>query len=320
MKHRMIRLTAILLLVAVVCVGLASCGVSDPFDVYWQYLDGLEDKEATSLPDQSVGVSAKAFADDVTGEKKITWQAYTSQGNAQTVRYEYVVDMVMTEVSDEYAYTLYMTPATGNGSLVVVAEGVLDAAAFNQESVLVFSKYSHSTLNEISDRDVATALMQVLVQGMNQMLDDAELSVTDFGFAAVRTDVATDTDVSVEDDLGGPFSPARWLYAGKMTLLGMGMVFVVLTVLWLVLKIFEKCLYHPKKTAEPAKAKTAPVEKVSEPVPAQSAPAVANDDGVLLAVITAAVAAAMEEEGTAVGGFRVVSFKKTTQRGGPWNG
>ena len=321
MKQRIIRLLVVLSILTVLCVSLASCGVSDPFDVYWQHLDGLEDKTETCLPDQSAGVSAKATADDVTGEKKITWQAYTSQGNAQTVRYEYVLDMIMTEVSDEYAYTyyVYMTPATGSGSLVVVAEGVVDAAAFNQDSVLAFSKYSNSALNEISDRDIATALMQVLVLGMDQMLEGTELSVADFGFAAVKTDVTTDTEASTEEDLGGAFSGARWLYAGRMTLLGMGMVFLVLTMLWAVLKIFEKCLYRPKKSVEPKKAESVQAAPTAEPVAAPPAPA-ATDDGVLLAVITAAVAAAMDEEGTPSNGFRVVSFKKTTQRGGPWNG
>ena len=70
------------------------------------------------------------------------------------------------------------------------------------------------------------------------------------------------------------------------------------------------------------KAHTAPVV-VAAPTPAPVAAAeesAAEDEGELIAVITAAVAAMIESgdyKNEFVGGFRVVSFKRTTS--GAWN-
>ena len=108
----------------------------------------------------------------------------------------------------------------------------------------------------------------------------------------------------------------------QTVVLGMGMVFAVLAILFLILSVFKlvfagKTPKEPKPVKEnPIKAK--PVENVSAATPAP-APTQSND-GELIAILTAAVAAYMAEEGTEVpeGGFRVVSF--TRVRGGrAWN-
>lgn len=102
----------------------------------------------------------------------------------------------------------------------------------------------------------------------------------------------------------------------QTVVLGMGMVFAVLGLLWAVLSVFKLVFVGktPKtqktEAPKPAKAETAPA----------TAPTPVADDGALIAVITAAVAAYMEEtEGQVpAGGFRVVSF--TRVRGArPWN-
>jgi sodium pump decarboxylase gamma subunit len=116
-----------------------------------------------------------------------------------------------------------------------------------------------------------------------------------------------------------PFSAEAWSYVGQMTLLGVGMVFAVLAVLWAILGIF-KLVFAPKPKA-PIIPKTESKPKPAvQPVAAPAAvPAVQSDDAELVAIITAAVAAYMAEEGTEyTGGFRVVSFKRV--RGGrTWN-
>ena len=101
-------------------------------------------------------------------------------------------------------------------------------------------------------------------------------------------------------------------------LLGIGMVFAVLAILWGVLAIF-KFVFAGKTPKEPKPVKVKPVEQTSVQTVAP-APVAQSNDAELVAIITAAVAAYMAEEGTDAysGGFRVVSFKRV--RGGrTWN-
>lgn len=122
-----------------------------------------------------------------------------------------------------------------------------------------------------------------------------------------------------EPDIGGFMSPERLELAGQVLLIGLGMVFAVLALLWGILTIFGKVMTRQKKQAnEPAPAPEAPAEEIapalSEPEPAAAS---AEDDGELIAVITAAVAAAIESDEVLSSrfesGFRVVSFKKSTR-------
>ncbi len=111
-------------------------------------------------------------------------------------------------------------------------------------------------------------------------------------------------------NMGGAFSAERLALAGQMTLIGMGMIFAVLSILWGVLAIFKLIFVKPT----PKKAEPAPVVvPVPEPVAEE------GNDEELVAVITAAVAAyRASEEPTAEGGFRVVSFRRANG-GKAWN-
>ena len=100
----------------------------------------------------------------------------------------------------------------------------------------------------------------------------------------------------------------RALLAGQMILIGMGVIFGVLSILWLVLVLFRKLL-SAKINAEEAKT-AAPV--AARPAAPVDAPTPSNDDAVI-AVITAAVAATLaEENGGAAPAFRVVSYRRAT--------
>lgn len=105
----------------------------------------------------------------------------------------------------------------------------------------------------------------------------------------------------------------------QTVVLGMGMVFAVLALIWGILAIF-KYIFAGKTPKEPKPVKEKPVEKKAAPAPAPAPAPVQQNDGELVAIITAAVAAYMAESGETApeGGFRVVSF--TRVRGGkPWN-
>lgn len=118
-------------------------------------------------------------------------------------------------------------------------------------------------------------------------------------------------------DKFAPFSAEAWEYAGQMTLLGMGMVFAVLGLLWAVLTVFKLVFVGKdrKPSARPLrKAQVTVSEPKSMPI-SQPAP---QSDEEIAAVITAAVAAYMAEQGVPADGFRVVSFKRVGN-GRAWN-
>lgn len=102
---------------------------------------------------------------------------------------------------------------------------------------------------------------------------------------------------------------------GQVTLLGMGTVFAVLVLLWVLVEVLHMLLGH--KTEK----KPVVVNKVEAPAPAPVTPSVpvenvvtepsAEDNLAIIAVITAAVAAA---SGQSPSSFRVVSFKRANNK------
>ena len=114
------------------------------------------------------------------------------------------------------------------------------------------------------------------------------------------------------------FSKDNFIMAGTTVVLGMAMIFVVLSALWGILAIFKLVFAGASSKKQPAKIEKPVVTETTAPA-AASAPA-QTDDGQLVAILTAAVAAYMADEGieAPAGGFRVVSFKRV-QGGRAWN-
>ncbi|MBQ7315559.1 MAG: OadG family protein [Clostridia bacterium] len=130
-------------------------------------------------------------------------------------------------------------------------------------------------------------------------------------FSAMALTIHAETPVEET----GLFSPERWIYSGEMLVLGVGMVFLVLAILWGILTIFAKTMGGVKKSAK--KEKPAKVETKPTPAPAPTAapaPAVAASDDAIVAAITAAIAMTIDSDPALssqfAGGFRVVSFRK----------
>ena len=116
-------------------------------------------------------------------------------------------------------------------------------------------------------------------------------------------------------------------YTLQGTVTGMLMVFAVLGLLWGIISLSKVFLYDipnrkKNKGREEKKIVVAPVS-APEAVSAPAATPVAEesrDDGELAAVITAAIAAMLDSEeykNEFVGGFRVVSFKRSANSA--WN-
>ncbi len=119
----------------------------------------------------------------------------------------------------------------------------------------------------------------------------------------------------------------KFALCGRMILIGMGTVFLVLAVLWAVISIFGavaklKEKKERERIMEEVRNSPAPndVKAVKpEPGPVFEEEEEAEDPGVLIAVITAAVEAYRAAAGLPAGGYRVVSFRrKNTKKS--WNG
>ncbi|MBQ4606299.1 MAG: OadG family protein [Clostridia bacterium] len=125
----------------------------------------------------------------------------------------------------------------------------------------------------------------------------------------------------------------KFSLSGEMLLRGLGTVFMVLIILFIVLKIFGSVFAGEEtkaaKKAEAAKApkKEAPKKAEPKPAPAPAAAPVqtpapapaAQDDRELIAVITAAIAAYQSASGQPNLPFRVVSFTRKNNASG-WMG
>ena len=111
-------------------------------------------------------------------------------------------------------------------------------------------------------------------------------------------------------------SPETLNMLWQTPLLGMGMIFAVLSILWGVLTLFKFIFAKPapKKKAETVSAPKAEAVVVPEPVAEQT------DDTELIAILTAAIVAYESSCGNEVApsGFRVVSFRRTNG-GKAWN-
>ena len=97
--------------------------------------------------------------------------------------------------------------------------------------------------------------------------------------------------------------------AGIVTLQGMLTIFLVLSILWGAIEIMHRILHKDKK--EKAKTESAPA---AAPAPVVTpAPVEVQDDGAIIAAITAAIMAMRSESGES-SAFRVVSFKRANRK------
>lgn len=123
------------------------------------------------------------------------------------------------------------------------------------------------------------------------------------------------------EELGGFFSAERIKYAVLVSVQGMVMIFLVLSILWGVVALMKVFLHDIPAKKEAKKAALAKAVEVAV-APVEQPVAVAEpeeDEGEIVAAITAAIAVVLQSEeykGQFESGFRVVSF---TRKGGAWN-
>ena len=94
--------------------------------------------------------------------------------------------------------------------------------------------------------------------------------------------------------------------AGIVTLQGMLTIFLVLSILWGAIEIMHRVLHKDKKETKKESAPAAAPVVTPAPVEVQ-------DDGAIIAAITAAIMAMRSESGES-SAFRVVSCKRTNRK------
>ena len=102
------------------------------------------------------------------------------------------------------------------------------------------------------------------------------------------------------------------IIALEYTLIGMGVVFLVLIFISFIISLFKfipgSGAYNKKKKETAAEVQAAPVIK-EQPAP-EAVTAAVPDDGQLIAVITAAIKAYMDQQGVKGDGYVVRSIKR----------
>ncbi len=108
---------------------------------------------------------------------------------------------------------------------------------------------------------------------------------------------------------------------GRMILIVMAFVFSVIFLIWLSQTIISFAVVKLSSIGNKKESSPAPAPAPAPAVTVEDVPEAVTDDGVTVAVITAAISAylAAESENGEVKPFRVVSFKRAKQGNKPWN-
>lgn len=314
---KILSISLALLMLVCLCMSMVSCQQDTAFSKYYSYLEGLENQTDVEKADDITIVTAKSVTD---GDENKTISVTASVPATDAM---ISVTLFLTENASTYHFMFSVVAAT-TYTIYVRGEGSIDALSYTGNEMVVFDEFDDYTNTYQTDyyenqyRSTASSMLKTLVLTMKPMMAEAGVNVEDFYFISVEFPT-TENDASTEEDLGGPLSAARWTYVGQMLVVGLGMVFLVLAILWIVLIIFEKAMGtkpQPEKKAEP---KVEPVVTTQPPV---TPPVAQTDDAAIVAAITAAIAATIQSDEQLseefAGGFRVVSFRKKNGRG-PWN-
>ncbi len=312
---KIISLTLAALMLVTLLLTATSCGM-ESMTGYTRLRDHLIDtvgeNQAQELDAQSVNLKGAAIS-VVTlegGDREVRAVAYAFSQN-------YVLQITLQmDGSVEKAHLFYEVLNQSNEQISTAHATILLTHYTGNESVEFTYTDNIPPISELVNRENATALLNSLLLALDTYTTkNLDMDLHELGFIVLSDKYMADVETTVtEEDLGGAFSGARLAYAGRMLLQGMGMVFLVLAILWMVLLIFKKVFYKdPAKEEKKPEPKPAKAEKpASAPVAAPAA-----DDGALVAAITAAVAAYIESDPALAsqfaGGFRVVSFKPTAK-------
>ena len=321
---RIISLSLAALMLVTLLLTATSCAMSmEAMTGYTQLRDHVTEKadekgeiplDGSAMGFASVSLSAPIEEDESTPASVLL----VAKGGSQTQ----TVCLTLTLTgSPEKALLTYRILDAG-GKATVSAEATILLTHYTGNDTVEFTSVENiHPADEQMHRDTVSSMLNAALKTLDvYTTKNLDMDLHDLGFVVLSDKYMADVDeVVAEEDLGGAFSPERLSMAGLMIIQGVGMVFLVLAILWLVLLVFKKVFYKdPAKTAKTEKA--AKAEKKPEPAPEAPAPAPAaapGEDGALVAAITAAVAAYIDSDPALASqfasGFRVVSFKPTSK-------
>lgn len=316
---RIISLTLTLVMLLALCLSIASCGM-ESMTGYTRLRDHIKstgnENNAIILDAASVGLNSAAAAvmTDDDGQEYVCLVGYAINQSTGVV---YQVKLFMSGSPEKAELTYEVINGSTGERISTATTDILLTKYTGSEFILFETVENILPTVELTHRQNATAMLNNLFIALdNYTTKNLDMDMHGLGFIALSEKYMADVEkVETEEDLGGFFSPARVELSLLMVVQGLGMVFLVLAILWLVLVIFKKALYKdtPKEEKKPAPA---PEEAPTAPV------APATDDAQLVAVITAAIAAAIESDPALssqfASGFRVVSFKKKNGKAS-WN-
>lgn len=310
---KIISLTLAALMLVTVLLLATSCGM-ESMTGYTRLRDHIKavggDEPVVQLDAVKVGINSAAVTvitpDE--GEQYVCLIGYAINTAGGLV---YQVRLNMTG-SPEKAELIYEVLNASTAQRVSMGTATILLTHYTGEDFITFEEVQNiDAASELTHRRQAQVLLNSLLKALDiYTTENVDMDLHELGFIALSAKYMAPTEsAEAEEDLGGAFSPARLSKAGLMIIQGMGMVFLVLAILWMVLLIFKKVFYKDPNKQE--KKEEAPAEA---PAPV-AAPA---DDGALVAAITAAVAAYIDSDPALssqfAGGFRVVSFKKSDAR------
>ncbi len=211
---------------------------------------------------------------------------------------------------------------TLSANMITTAEGLSEAIVALSDEDIASYKESGDAFTELAmeawetNRDelgefksMGSAVAEEITEGysvtvpMEFSLRNGELIYT-FDEEGMPTGLAVNPEYTLAENMKR---------AGMNTLMGVGIVFVMLIFLSFLISLFKFIpALEAKMTKKEEKAPAAPAKKAAAPAPAPAAPVVQEtDDSELVAVIAAAIAAA---EGTTTDGFVVRSIKKVNRK------
>lgn len=324
---RIISLSLVALMLVTLLLTATSCAMSmESMTGYTQLRDHVTEKadekgeiplDGSAMGFASVSLSAPIEEDESTPASVLL----VAKGGSKTQ----TVCLTLTLTgSPEKALLTYRILDAG-GKATVSAEATILLTHYTGNDTVEFTSMKNiHPADEQMHRDTVSSMLNAALKTLDvYTTKNLDMDLHDLGFIALSDKYMADVDeVVAEEDLGAAFSPERLSMAGLMIIQGVGMVFLVLAILWLVLLLFKKVFYKdPAKAEKAAKAEKkpepAPEAPAPAPVPAPAPAAAPGEDGALVAAITAAVAAYIDSDPALASqfasGFRVVSFKPTSK-------
>ena len=308
---KIISLTLAALMLVTLLVTATSCEVSMEGTTGYTRLrdhviDTVGQNNELALDGSAMGFSAvRLVAPIEKSETKVNEVYLVADGGSQNALFR--LTLKLTD-STEKAQLTYQVINIAQQKLLYGAEATVLLTHYTGNDLVEFTSVTNiHPEDEQSYREAVTSMLNAALKVLDTYTTEKmDMNVHELGFIALSEKYMDPVEsVEAEEDLGGAFSPARLSMAGLMIVQGVGMVFLVLAILWMVLLIFKKVFY--KDPAKQEKKEEAPAEA---PAPV-AAPA---DDGALVAAITAAVAAYIDSDPALssqfAGGFRVIFFKK----------